>query len=140
MLKKILIGTLTLIVVLFGLLVWHIQAVTSKPPGHNDNMQLALIRFDTPLDSTEAMQLRSEVRAMKGVGHCYVNVPEGALTYSYDRAHQSRGTVFAKVASLSSVPCNEVIVSPSDTKGSCPVVNTDSTTGKLSSWIAGWFH
>ncbi|QQR86210.1 MAG: hypothetical protein IPJ76_16680 [Flavobacteriales bacterium] len=140
MLKKILLGVLVTIVLLFGLLVWHIQAVTRKPAGHNDNMQLALIRFEAPLDSSEAIDLRSVVQGMPGVGHCYVNVAEGALSYSYDRGEQSAEQVFERVAGISNVACHAVTMSASDLEGTCPVIQKNSPTGQLSDWIAGWFN
>lgn len=138
--KKILYGLLLTVVLMAGLLVWHIQAVTSKPPVHLSNMQLALIRFETPLDASEAATVRSAVQRLPGVGHCYVNAAEGALSYSFDRSQQTSEQVFAHVEGLSPVACTRVTVSSTDLAGSCPVISKTSTTGKLSAWIAGWFN
>ena len=129
---RISLGVLSALVLV---LVVHIYMATHKAPVHNEGIQLARIDMLQPIDSTQAMEIRSHVKQMAGVKNCYVNVPAGTVVYAYDLRQQTSAVVYASVASFSPVPCQQFTPSAKELATGCPAMDHDSFSYRFSNWI-----
>ena len=132
---RISLGVLSALVVV---LVVHIYMATHKAPVHNEGIQLARIDMLQPIDSAQAIDIRSHVKQISGVKSCYVNVPAGTVVYAYDLRQQTSAVVYASVASFSPVPCTQFVPSANDIAAGCPVLDHDSFGFRFSHWIKSW--
>lgn len=134
--KKTLLISLSSLLILSGVVVWHIHAVTQpKHNAHLANVQLARIDFSGELDPAEAATIRSSVDAMPGVVNARVNLEDRNLVYAYDRSEQEQSAVLAVVAGMSSVACKPLVVTAEAAAMGCPAMVKEGVTGKLVSWI-----
>ncbi len=135
MLKKIFLLTGSALLLVVVALFIHIWIVAGKPAKHLAVTQLARIDFEQPLDSSQALALRSEVQGLPGVTHCYINVPDGKLVYSYDLTEQTSQAVFSRVARISPVPCKAFHVDAQDLAAGCPAMAPSGFYYTLSAWV-----
>ncbi len=140
-LKRTLLIALGSLVLLFGVLVWHVHLVTRpKPTAHLANIQLARIDFLEPLSYPEASTIRRAIAALPGVQHARVNLEDQNVVYSYDRAVQDQQAVFTMVNDLSSVPCARLVVTAEAAASGCPAMAKGDAQDRLGRWIAGLLH
>lgn len=135
---KILRISLGILAALTVVLVIHIYMATHKEPIHNANIQLARIDMMQPIDSTQAVSLRSHVKHLPGVKSCYVNVPAGTLVYAYQLDLQNKEAVYAQVASISPVPVKEFVVDAKDLANGCPAMDHSSLEYRFARWVKSW--
>lgn len=135
---KILRISLGILSALVLILVVHIYMATHKAPVHNEGMQLARIDMLQPIDSAQAINIRSHVKQITGVKSCYVNVPAGTVVYAYDLRQQSSAVVYASVASFSPVPCQQFIPNAKDLANGCPAMDHSSLEYRFANWIRSW--
>lgn len=135
MMKKAILFSLSILLLLAGSLFVHIWIMTDRPPQHLADTQLARIDMDRELQPAEASHLRNVVEAMPGVTHCYVNAAAGTLVYAYVRRQQTAEAVYDQVARVSPTGCERFVVSNADLQNSCPVMAHDGIYARLTAWV-----
>ncbi len=119
---KIVIGTFSVIVILFGVLVAHIYVVTKNKMPQPDDRQLSRIDFTEKPDSLEAGKIRSLVAHLDGVESTYFNVRDGILVYTYSLKKQNSLGVYTKVMSSGNYKAKRFIVDASEAPKGCPAM------------------
>jgi hypothetical protein len=120
-LKRIFFSALAIVIILGGVLAFHIHQVTSRPVGHLANVQVGRFDVEAPIDAERAAAIKSAVLQLEGVQHCFVNTVAGTVTYGYDRSKQSQDKVLDHVRSVTTLPVQQFVVSEADMASGCPV-------------------
>jgi hypothetical protein len=136
---KIVLISLSVVVVLFGVLVVHIYMVT-KPKAHGKNLQLSRIDFKEPIDSAEANKIRNFVHGLDGVDNTYFNIPAGMLVYGYLPEKQSSENVYNQLMSHGHYKAERFIVDASQVAKGCPVMDPNSFGYRMSTVISKIFN
>jgi len=120
-LKRIFFFALAIVLLLGGVLAFHLHQVTSKPTGHLANIQMGRMDVEAPIDAERAAAIKSAVLQLDGVQHCFVNVEAGTVTYGYDRSKQTQDNVLDHVRSATALPVQQFVVSEADMASGCPI-------------------
>ncbi len=138
--KSILIKTflsvLGVLMVLTGILVYHIYSVTRTKNDFRTTRQLSRIDFTQPLDSGEATKVRYYVGSLEGVESTHFNYASNILVYSYFPEKQSSENVFALVQKFGKYPAKKYEVNAEDLAKGCPAIDKNSFTYRSSSFVS----
>lgn len=111
----------------------HIYQVTNKPKGGVDGWQLARIDFKEQINSVQVAEIRNVLHAQKGIKHSLFNAKEDVLIYAFDPTEQQSEAVFNVLQKETPYKTERYVVSAGDLAGSCPVINKNSITYRISS-------
>ncbi|MEX1131809.1 MAG: hypothetical protein WEC15_01165 [Flavobacteriales bacterium] len=120
-LKRVFFAALAIVVLLGGVLAFHLYQVTSKPSGHLANVQMGRLDVELPMDAEGATAIKSAVLQLDGVQHCFVNAEAGTITYGYDRSKQTQDNVLAHVRATTALPVTQFVVSAEEMANGCPM-------------------
>ncbi|MCH7408217.1 heavy-metal-associated domain-containing protein [Belliella sp. DSM 111904] len=140
MLKRILIGTTLLLVVLVTTLAVHIYAVTRPKPGAISHLALTRIDFDQSLDSLQAVQMTNLVNKLEGVQEVRVNKNSGHVICMYNHKEISPNDIAAMLKSETSMVASVYQPSQETLAQSCPAFNEESLTYKLGAFFQKSFE
>lgn len=127
-----------ILVVLSGVLFFHIYQITHKPKSHNDQIQLSRIDFQQKIDSSEAGRIRAYVQSLDGVENTYFNVKNSILVYTYEVGKQNSASVFKQVVDHGNYKAKRYMVSAEEATKGCPAFARQGTfRTKLVTLISG---
>lgn len=125
--KKIIIriaaGIVGLTLILFIVLCVHLYGIVKQRHEQTSNLtQLSRIDFKEPIDSTNALKVKSFVSSMPQVKGTYFNIPAGLLVYGYAPGTMKPEQVFEKVMNFTEhkYKAERYIVSAEQMKTGCP--------------------
>lgn len=134
---RIAIGALSVFMLLFGVLVYHLYQVTHKPGYGDVGLQMARIDFKQPLDSLQANNARNIVATLPGIKYAFINKESGMLVYSYAANQQNSLNVYNTLISKVNYKAERYVVSTEQSKTGCPILDDkNSFSSKLTKLIA----
>jgi hypothetical protein len=141
---KICLGLLSIVLILFAVLVFHIKSVIEKKTAERINQrQLSRIDFKEHVDSTEAYKIKNFVASLDGVNGTYFNIPDGVLIYSYKMNEQNSKDVYDKVMHFGNYKAERYVLSAQQAQamGGCPMKITDhSFYGYLTTYVTKFLN
>jgi len=139
---KIAIWTVSVFLVLTGILFVHIYLVTrNKDFGSNKNIQMSRIDFKQSVSTEEANKIQAFVKNMPGITGTLFNTDNGVLIYTYKNDQQNSLDVYTKLMKHGHYKAERFVVPASEASNGCPVMNDkDSFNGKLTAYIAHLFN
>lgn len=135
--KWILLGTLGLGVLLFLTLVIHIAVmVYHKAPLPYEHIQMARVDFIKPLDGGHLAQVKQNLQAQKGVKSTYFNAEDHNVVYTFDNRQNNAKKIYEGAIAKADIMAKPYVVTAKDLENGCPVMNTHSFYGRLTSVIS----
>jgi hypothetical protein len=139
LIKKIALSTLGVLVLLSGVLVYHIYTVTRTKNDFRTSRQLSRIDFTQKIDSLEATRLRYYVASLDGVESTYFNYSGNILVYTFYPEKQSSANVFDAVMKHGNYHAKKYEVNESDLAKGCPAMAKNSFSYRASSFVSSLF-
>ena len=137
---KIIVSIAGVLMVLSGILVYHIYSVTLTKNDFRTTRQLSRIDFTQPLDSVAATKLRHYVASLDGVESTHLNYGSNILVYSYFPEKQSSENVFALVTKFGTYGAKKYTVNAYDLTKGCPAFAKSSFTSRASGFVSALFN
>lgn len=135
--KKIAWSVLGVVVLLFGILVYHIA---NAKPVENATIQISRIDFDQPFDSLSTVAIKEKLLGIKGVKSDII-VKNNVVVYFHDNTIADSKKVYDELMSKGNFKAERFILPPSlAAKHVCPVMEKDSYKYKFSKFIKGIFN
>ncbi|MEK8179143.1 hypothetical protein WMW71_02210 [Flavobacterium buctense] len=135
--KKIAWSVLSIVVLLFGILVYHIA---NAKPVENATIQISRIDFDQPFDSLSTVAIKQKLHSIKGVKSDII-VKNNVVVYFHDNTIADSKKVYDELMSKGNFKAERFILPPSlAAKQVCPVMEKDSYKYKFSKFIQGIFN
>ena len=135
--KWLLLGTFGLAALLFLTLVIHIAVmVYHKGPLPFEYIQMARADFIQPLDSNQVKQVSNNLKSQKGVKTIYYNPTESNIVYTFDNRKNTAQNIYNHAINQSQTAAKRYTVTSEDLKKGCPVMNSHSFYGKLTTVIS----
>ena len=135
--KKIAWSVLGIVVLLFGILVYHIA---NARPVENATIQISRIDFDQPFDSLSTVAIKQKLQSIKGVKSDII-VKNNVVVYFHDNTIADSKKVYDELMSKGNFKAERFILPPSlAAKQVCPVMEKDSYKYKFSKFIQGIFN
>lgn len=135
--KKIVWSVLGVVVLLFGILVYHIA---NAKPVENATIQISRIDFDQPFDSLSTVAIKEKLLGIKGVKSDII-VKNNVVVYFHDNTIADSKKVYDELMSKGNYKAERFILPPSlAAKQVCPVMEKDSYKYKFSKFIQGIFN
>lgn len=130
-------GILGLVFLFFLVLIVHIGImVHERGPIAMATVQMARADFQKPVDSMQAQQIQTQIKAQKGVKSTYFNIKDGIVIYTFDNRENTAGSIYKKAIKTFSIPSARYTVSKEDLANGCPVMNNNSFYGKLTAVVS----
>lgn len=133
---RVLLSILGSIVIMMGVLAFHVYEVTKRKNDFRDYRQLSRIDFTSPLDTSEALTIRNQIASVKGVEAVYVNPSQKNAVFTYDNRIVSAAEVLALVRKQPAYGAKLYLVSNSEVGKGCPVVNPNSFSYKTTRFLS----
>jgi len=124
-LKKYLLVSASVIVVLFTVLLMHIYMVTKPVNYDNNTLQLSRIDFKEDIDSLQANDIRHFVASLPGVQNTMFNLKDNILVYGYILGTQNSANVYEKLMQYRHYKAEKFIVSDDMKSQGCPMAGKD---------------
>lgn len=139
-LKFFLIGTVSVIFLLFIVLVIHI-AMAKPIVVDNETIQISRIDFKETIDSIKAKEIHRNLKSIEGVKNIKIVPEKGVVVYFHDNRIVNSTQVFDKLIFLGNYAAQPFVISKElAEKKACPVMNTDSFSFKFSRGIQRIFN
>lgn len=136
-LKKVLLSILGIVLLLFGILVYHIA---NAKPVENATIQISRIDFDQPFDSLSAVAVKKNLLSIPGVKSDII-VKRNVVVYFHDNTVADSKKVYDELMTKGHYKAERFLLPPSlATKQVCPVMEKDSYKYKFSKFIQGIFN
>jgi hypothetical protein len=139
-LKKIVLSVVCVVTLLFGVLVYHIHAVTRAKNDFRTTRQLSRIDFTEAPDSAEATRLRYYVAGMDGIQSTYYNYASHILVYTFSPEKQSSDKVFDAVMKHGNYHAKKYEVSEQDLAKGCPAMSQSSLSYRSARFVSSIFN
>ncbi len=140
-LVKIIVWSAAVTVLLFVVLVVHIVIVTKPVQYDNNDLQLSRIDFKQPIDSAEAVKIRSFVAHLPGVQNALFNLHDRTLVYGYTLGKQSSANVYERLMNFGHYKAVCFVPNATQLSGGCPVGKDKSAfIYKLAAFVSKCFH
>ena len=133
--KKILIGTLATLVLLVGTLVVHIAMVTKKPVYDNAFIQMSRIDLEAPIDSNNRAIFANNAKQIEAINRYVVNEKNNNILITYDVREIKAQDLHQKISNGMTIESNLYVPSAESLENSCPILDKESFSYKLGSWI-----
>lgn len=138
--KKIAWSVLGIVVLLFGILVYHIANARPVDSVENATIQISRIDFDQPFDSLSTVAIKQKLHSIKGVKSDII-VKNNVVVYFHDNTIADSKKVYDELMSKGNFKAERFILPPSlAAKQVCPVMEKDSYKYKFSKFIQGIFN
>lgn len=120
-LKKVLFAVLVLVVVFFGILVFHI--VTAKPAVYESpNLQVSRIDFKSTITPEQAQKICKDLRAIKGITSDSIIVKRNVVVYFHNNKVTNSKRVYDELMTKGAYDAQRYILQEAmATKEVCPV-------------------
>ncbi len=114
-----------LMILLFGVLVFHIAQVTNPKNKPHFGIQLSRIDFDQPLDSATATEACNYVKSIDGVGNAMYSYEFHNIVFSHDLSKVKGKAVYDALMTSKQLNAQLYVVNAEDAakNAKCPVVN-----------------
>jgi hypothetical protein len=125
--KKILLGSLSVFVVLVLILGVHIYMVTrpKAPDAHTQIM--ARIDIKENVSNEQADKIAKWMNSQNGIDHVYVNAATRIVVFSFYPVKTSASQVVRDFKASFNIPADRYMPSEEEMKNGCPVASTSST-------------
>lgn len=133
---RILLSILGCIVIMVGVLAYHIYEVTKRKNDFRDYRQLSRIDFSIPIDTLQALTIRNQIASVQGVEAVYVNASQQNVVFTYDNRIVSAAEVLALVRKQPSYGAKLYLVSNSDVGKGCPVIDPNSFSYRTTRFLS----
>ncbi|MCH7400562.1 heavy-metal-associated domain-containing protein [Belliella kenyensis] len=140
MLKRILLGTTLILVILVTTLAVHIYAVTRPKTGAISHLALTRIDFNQSLDSLQAGSLSELAESINGVQEVRVNKSSGHVICMYMHKEVSPKEIADKLHSATSMMASVYQPSEETLAQSCPAFSEESLTYRLGAFFQRSFE
>lgn len=131
-LKKITLLTLSLVLLMFVILVYHIS--TAKPL-ENATIQVSRIDFDKPFDSLSAIALKEKLQCIKGVKNEII-IKRNVVVYFHDNRIADSKKIYNTLMSQGNYNAKRFVLPMSLAhKKVCPLMKKDSFSYRFSQFI-----
>lgn len=135
--KRIALSLLGVVVLLFGILVYHIA---NARPVENATIQISRIDFAQPFDSLSAVAIKEKLHSINGVKSDII-VKENVVVYFHDNTIVDSQKVYDELMTKGDYKAERFLLPPSlANKQVCPVMKKDSFKYKFSKFIQGIFN
>ncbi|RKS01207.1 hypothetical protein [Flavobacterium sp. 102] len=135
--KRIAWSLLGVVVLLFGILVYHIA---NARPVENATIQISRIDFAQPFDSLSAVAIKEKLHRINGVKSDII-VKENVVVYFHDNTIADSQKVYDELMTKGDYKAERFLLPPSlANKQVCPVMKKDSFKYKFSKFIQGIFN
>lgn len=135
--KRIALSLLGVVVLLFGILVYHIA---NAKPVENATIQISRIDFAQPFDSLSTVAIKEKLHSIKGVKSDII-VKENVVVYFHDNTIADSQKVYDELMTKGDYKAERFLLPPSlANKQVCPVMKKDSFKYKFSKFIQGIFN
>lgn len=135
--KRIALSLLGVVVLLFGILVYHIA---NARPVENATIQISRIDFAQPFDSLSAVAIKEKLHSINGVKSDII-VKENVVVYFHDNTIADSQKVYDELMTKGDYKAERFLLPPSlANKQVCPVMKKDSFKYKFSKFIQGIFN
>ncbi len=135
--KRIAWSVLGVVVLLFGILVYHIA---NARPVENATIQVSRIDFDKPFDSLSTVAIKEELHSIKGV-KSEIIVKRNVVVYFHDNTVADSKKVYDELMTKGNYKAERFLLPPSlAAQQVCPVMKKDSYKYKFSKFIQGIFN
>ncbi|WP_291130156.1 hypothetical protein [Flavobacterium sp. UBA7682] len=135
--KRIALSLLGVVVLLFGILVYHIA---NARPVENATIQISRIDFAQPFDSLSTVAIKEKLHSIKGVKSDII-VKENVVVYFHDNTIADSQKVYDELMTKGDYKAERFLLPPSlANKQVCPVMKKDSFKYKFSKFIQGIFN
>ncbi|MFZ1791409.1 MAG: hypothetical protein WAT92_23990 [Saprospiraceae bacterium] len=137
MFKRIALGTFLSVLLLFGIVVYHIATM---PPIDNATVQISRIDFDQKLDSIKSIEIKNSIRSINGVKNDVI-IKENVLVYFHDNRIADSKQVYEALMTKVDMKAKRFEV-PADlvNKSTCPVTGTNGIINKFTSTVQHIFN
>ena len=137
MFKRIALGTFLSVLLLFGIVVYHIGTM---PPIDNATVQISRIDFDQKLDSIKSIEIKNSIRSINGVKNDVI-IKENVLVYFHDnRIADSKQVYEALMAKVDMKAKRFEVPDHLASKSTCPVTGTNGIINKFTSTVQHIFN
>lgn len=138
--KFFLVGTLSVFLLLFLLLIIHI-AMAKPVVVDNATIQISRIDFNEPIDSMKAKEIHRNLKSIDGVKNIKIVPEKGVVVYFHDNRIINSAQVFDRLIFIGNYAAEPFVISKElASKTACPVMNTDSFSYKFSRGIQRIFN
>lgn len=135
--KRIAWSLLGVVVLLFGILVYHIA---NARPVENATIQISRIDFDQPFDSLSTVAIKEKLHSINGVKSDII-VKKNVVVYFHDNTIVDSQKVYDELMTKGNYKAERYLLPPSlANKQVCPVMKKDSFKYKFSKFIQGIFN
>ena len=137
MFKRIALGTFLSVLLLFGIVVYHIATM---PPIDNATVQISRIDFDQKLDSIKSIEIKNSIRSINGVKNDII-IKENVLVYFHDNSIADSKQVYDALMTKVDMKAKRFEV-PAHlaNKSTCPVTGTNGIINKFTSTVQHIFN
>ena len=138
--KKVIWSILGIVLLLFGILVYHIA--NARPVGSVENatIQISRIDFDQPFDSLSTLAVKKNLQSIPGVKSDII-VKRNVVVYFHDNTIADSKKVYDELMTKGNYKAERFLLPPSlAAKQVCPVMKKDSFKYKFSKFIQGIFN
>ncbi|MFA6152321.1 MAG: hypothetical protein WC716_13425 [Chitinophagaceae bacterium] len=113
------------VILLFGILVFHIAQVTNPKNKPHYGIQLSRIDFDYALDSATAIEVCNYIKSIDGVGNAMYSYEFHNIVFSHDLNKVKGRTVYDALMNTKQLDAQLYVVNAEDAakNAKCPVVN-----------------
>ncbi len=135
--KRIAWSVLGTVVLLFGILVYHIA---NARPIENATIQISRIDFDQPFDSLSTVAIKEKLHSINGVKSDII-VKKNVVVYFHDNNIADSKKVYDELMTKGNYKAERFIIPASlANKQVCPVIKKDGFKYKFSKFIQGIFN
>ncbi|WP_215222847.1 heavy-metal-associated domain-containing protein [Echinicola shivajiensis] len=138
MIKKILIGTVALVVILVATLAVHIYLVTNDRPK-GPNWAMSQIDFNEDMDSLKMEEIKTELLEIEGMRDVRINRTSDYLIVLYDRKQHNPHDLVDNLNK--DYQLQSTLFQPSEEQlaASCPAIDKKSLTYMVESYFENLF-
>jgi hypothetical protein len=114
--------------------------MVTRPKNETEVMrQLSRIDFKQPIDSLEAIKIKQFVAHLDGIESTYFNVPDHILIFTYVVGKQTSDNVYNQLVNYGHYKAERYMVGATTAKKGCPVMDDNSVSYKLTSYVSQLF-
>ncbi|WP_200976288.1 heavy-metal-associated domain-containing protein [Echinicola sp. 20G] len=134
MIKKIIIGVTSIVLLLVATLAIHIYMVTSERPK-GPNWAMSQIDFNEDIDSLKSENIKVDLLKKEGMRDARINLSADYMIVLYDRVKHNPHDLVKMVNNDYALQSSLFQPSEEQLAASCPAINKSSLTYKLGSYF-----
>jgi len=132
--KRIILTTVSVFVLLVGVLAVHIYLVTRPKPATEHTIAMARINFKQNISDADAAKVSTWLYQQKGVDHVLINPTSKIGIFTYYPVKANASSIVNNLQSNLNYQVQRYVPTEAEMKGGCPVAS-NSFAYKFSSFI-----